>query len=240
MGPVPTEVYDIGHNRDSFATCVNYLFEKANPADDDIVFLMNNDISFQPSVIDRKCVETPNVLKTMWELQKKTKAGVVGVRLLYENTNKLQHAGVIFSNQYNKMPYHFRPGEPSDANAEKNRYFQAVTAACCLVNPVSFRRIGGMNEKFKWAFEDVDMCLRIGQQDPIVYCGEVFAYHEESASLKKNPVNKMFMGQNARYFKHKWQGKYKIDHDQYLSDPTYKEIDKVGNTKKDRTYYWPT
>jgi GT2 family glycosyltransferase len=225
MGPLPTAVYEAGHNRDSFARCVNFLFEQANPADDDIVFLMNNDISFQPSVIDHQYVKTPNVLKMMWALQKKTGAGVVGVRLLYENTNQLQHAGVIFSNRYNKMPFHFRPGEESDEKASKNRYFQAVTAALCLVKPASFKRVGGMDEKFNgWAFEDVDLCLRIGQDEKIAYCGEVFAYHEESASLKKNPVNKMFMNKSVRYFREKWSGKYEIDHEKYLSDPGYNEI----------------
>lgn len=224
MGPLPTEVYDVGHNRDSFAACVNYLFDKANPDNMDPVFLMNNDISFQPSVVDKKYVKTPNVLKTMWELQNKTRAGVVGVRLLYENTNKLQHAGVIFSKRYNNMPYHFRPGEVSDAKAEKNRYFQAVTAALCLVKVASFKGMGGMDEAYRWAFEDVDMCLQIGRKEKIAYCGEVFAYHEESASLKKNPVNKMFMGNNAKHFQDKWFGQYFIDHDNYLNDPSYKEI----------------
>ena len=225
-GPLPYELYEAGHNLDSFAVCVNDLFEKANPADDDIVFLMNNDVSF-PSRRDGKggFLSRKPVLKSMWDLQKKTGAGVVGCRLLYNDTNQLQHAGVIFSDRYNKMPFHFRPGEESDAKAEKNRYFQAVTAACCLVNPVSFRRIGGMDEKFNgWAFEDVDLCLRIGRDEKIAYCGEAFAYHEESASLKKNPVNKMFMNKSVRYFREKWSGKYEIDHDKYLNDPSYQEI----------------
>jgi GT2 family glycosyltransferase len=226
MGPLFTEIYEIGHNRDSFATCVNFLFEKANPADDDVVFLMNNDISFSPwqdtSFLpgsDRK----PTLIN-MWRLQQKTNAGVVGCRLHYNDTNQLQHAGVIFSNRYNKMPFHYRPGEECDAQAKKNRYFQAVTAALCLVKPASFKRVGGMDETFRWAFEDVDLCLQIGSKEKIAYCGQAFAYHEESASLRKNPVNKMFMGQNAKYFKEKWLGKYDIDHDKYLNDPSYQEI----------------
>jgi GT2 family glycosyltransferase len=219
IGPLETRVYKTGHNRDSFAKCVNDLFDKANPADDDLVYLINNDVSFEDWHKTNK-----STLESMWRLQQKTDAGVVGCRLLYNNTNKLQHAGVIFSNRYNKMPFHYRPGEECDAQAKKNRYFQAVTAALCLVKPSSFKRVGGMDETFKWAFEDVDLCLQIGSKEKITYCGEAFAYHEESASLKKNPVNKMFMGQNATYFKKKWLGKYKIDHDNYLNDPSYKEI----------------
>lgn len=215
-GRIGAKVYDIGHNRDSFAKGMNYLFEQANPADDDLVYLLNNDVSFTG--------KGKPVLKTMWDLQKKTKAGVVGVRLHYNGTNKLQHAGVIFSNKYNNLPFHFRPGEECDKNAKKNRYFQAVTAACCLVNPSSWRRVGGMEEKLWWCFDDVDLCLKIGKEEKIVYCGEVFAYHEESASLKKNPVNKLFMNNSVKYLKETWSGKYEIDHDKYLNNPGYDEI----------------
>ena len=48
-------------------------------------------------------------------------------------------------------------------------------------------------------------------------------FHEESASLKKNPVNKMFMSPNVKHFKSKWTGKYELDHDKYLNDSSYNE-----------------
>lgn len=211
------DIMETGHNRDSFAKGMNVLFERADPADDDLVLLLNNDVQFREHPHD-------NAVSHMHQLMNQTKAGMVGLRLLYQGTDKLQHAGVIFSDRYNKMPYHYRPGEKSDANAEKNRYFQAVTAAVCLVKASSWKRVGGMDETFKWAFEDVDLCLRIGQDEKIAYCGETFAFHEESASLKKNPVNKMFMGTNATYFKEKWLGSYEIDHDRYLKDTGYNEI----------------
>lgn len=201
------------HNRDSFAQGINYLFEKANPADDDLVLLLNNDIVFGDD----------NSLKKMVDLS--DKADVVGARLLYENTNKLQHAGVIFSEKYNKLPYHYRSGQESDKNAEKNRYFQAVTAACCLAKAGSFRDIGGMDTGFRWCFDDIDMCLSIKNNGgKIAYCGGTTIYHEESASLKKNPVNKMFLGKNVERFRKKWSGKYEIDHDLYLGNPNYNEI----------------
>lgn len=212
-------ILDVGHNRDSFAGCMNDIFSVSEQLmdgvqDDDLLLLLNNDVRFPDAT----------AISRMHKLMQKTGAGVVGLRLLYMDTDKLQHAGVIFSERYNKMPFHYRPGEKSDANAKKNRYFQAVTAAVCLVKASSWRRVGGMDETFRWAFEDVDLCLRIGQEEKIAYCGETFAYHEESASLKKNPVNQMFMGANARYFKAKWLGKYNIDHEKYLRDPSYNEI----------------
>lgn len=209
------KVYDIGHNRDSFATGCNYLVEQAEPDNDDLILLLNNDIEFFG--------DNKSLLK-MYKLMKKTGAGAVGARLLYNGTNKLQHAGVIFSERYNKLPFHYRPGKVSDAHAEKNRYFQVVTAACALVKASSFKHVGGFDNKLIWAFDDVDLFLRIGQTEKIAYCGETKIYHEESASLKKNNLNKLFMNSNVKYFKSQWNGKIKMDLEKYEKDPSYNEI----------------
>jgi len=207
------KAYPIDHNRDSFSKGINFLFEKSTPDDSDLILLLNNDVMFSDGQSLQKMID--HMVEGV---------GVVGCRLLYFNTDKLQHAGVIFSKRYGLMPYHFRHQEKSDTNAEKNRYFQAVTAACCLIKASSFKKINGMDESYKWAFEDIDMCLSIGKNEKIVYCGETKIFHEESASLKKNPVNKMFISNNVSYFKNKWSGKYAIDHELYLEDVNYNVI----------------
>jgi GT2 family glycosyltransferase len=210
---VKTTVYSINHNRDSFSQGVNYLLEKSNPADEDYILLLNNDIVFNDE----------QSLFKMFNIIQKPDVGVVGARLLYTNTNKLQHAGVIFSERYNKMPYHFRPGEVSDDHSKKNRIFQAVTAAACFVKASELKKINGLDTGFRWAFEDIDMTLQIGKNKKIIYCGETNIDHEESASLKKNPVNKLFVGPNVAHFQKKWSGKYQIDHELYLKDAFYNE-----------------
>jgi GT2 family glycosyltransferase len=212
------KTYDIGHNRHSFSAGMNFLFDKVAPADDDLILLLNNDVEFGDM----------ESLSKMIQLMSKPNAAVVGARLLYAGTNKIQFGGTIFSSKYGNLAWHYRAGEESDKAAEKNRYFQAVTAAVCLVKASSFKRVGGFDEEFMWSFEDVDLCLKIGQTEKIAYCGETKIYHEESASLKKNPVNKMFMQHNVNHFKSKWwengKPKYKIDHDLYLKDSGYNEI----------------
>lgn len=208
--------YNIGHNRDSFSQGVNFLFDHTMPEDDDLILLLNNDI---------RIANTDSILEMIRLM--KPDVGVVGCRLLYPGTNKLQHAGVIFGVRYGSMPYHFRHKEQNDKNSEKNRYFQAVTAACCLIRSGDFKKVGGFDLGFKWAFDDIDFCLSLGALGKkIVYCGKTEIYHEESASLNKNPVNKMFLAQNVAYFKKKWwkNGKpiYTLDHEFYLKDPNYK------------------
>lgn len=209
-----TKIYETGHNRDSFAKGVNYLFEQSNVGKDDYILLLNNDVTFK----------NKTSIKNMLKLFNQD-IGVVGSKLLYTGTDLLQHAGVIFGERYNKLPYHFRHKEKADSQAEKNRYFQAVTAACMLIKANLFNKINGMCEDFKWAFDDVDLCLRAGQAgQKIVYCGNVEIYHDESHSLKKNGLNKLYMNNNVKKFREKWSGKYDIDHNKYLNNPNYGAI----------------
>jgi GT2 family glycosyltransferase len=207
-------VYEIGHNRDSFSAGMNFLAKEAGIKSNDYILLLNNDVVFN---------DDHDLLK-MYDLINKTKAGVVGCRLLYKGTNQLQHAGVIFSSRYNEMPYHYRPGDQADKDSEYNRYFQAVTAACCLVRGSSWLNASGMDEGFKWAFDDIDLCLSIGKTEKIAYCGGTRICHEESATLKKNPVHLMSMQQNVKRFKDKWAGKYKLDLEKYETDKEYQKI----------------
>jgi len=212
------ELFSAGHNRDNFSQGINSLYRLSNPKSEDLVLLLNNDVVFKDSVSIEKMIN----------LHKQTKAEIVGSRLLFKNTNKLQHAGVIFSNRYNSLPYHFRPGEESDKHSEKNRWFQVVTAACMLTTPSAFERVGGLDSNYSWAFDDVAYCLKVTQTSKIhkkvAYCGETDIYHEESASLKKNPVNKLYMNKNVGQFRKDWTGKYEIDHDKYLTNNNYNLI----------------
>lgn len=209
------KLLDTGHNRDNFAAGVNKLCSISNAKQDDIYLFLNNDVEFVDNVS----------IKNMFELTKSPNAGVVGSRLLYNNTNMLQHAGTIFSYKYGSLAYHFRHKEQSDKNAEKNRYFQCVTAACCMVKVGDLNKIGGMDENYHWSFCDVDMNLSIralGKRN--IYCGQTKIYHEESATLNKLKQNQLFLQHNVSHFKTKWSGKYQIDHQLYLDDPNYNVI----------------
>lgn len=205
------ESYSISHNRDNFSKGVNYLFEKANPKDDDLILLLNNDIVFNDttSLLNMINLMTPDV-------------GVVGAKLLYPGTNKLQHAGVIFSERYGSMPYHYKHGELDVG--EKNRYFQAVTGACCLIRASDFKDAGWMPEEMNWSFDDILLNLKIGQTKKIAYCSNVNISHEESFSLNKNPLNKLFLNKNVENFKKLSAGLFHLDHKFYLEDNSYNEI----------------
>ena len=108
------------NNRQNFAEGMNYILNQTAAKDDDLVLLLNNDVVIQDTQSIRAMIDcmTPQV-------------GVVGCRLMFNDTNLIQHAGVYFPTHKGGMPWHFRAGEKLDDNARKNRYFQAVTGAVC-------------------------------------------------------------------------------------------------------------
>jgi GT2 family glycosyltransferase len=205
-------------NAQNFAEGMNYLFNLAAPNDNDYVLLLNNDVEFG---------DKTSVKRMMGAL--KDDIAVVGAKLLFTGTNKLQHAGVVFNSH--QLPIHFRRYELDDANSSKDRLFQAVTGAVMLVKASDYKAIcqdnasgvKGLCEKLIWCFDDIDACLSIvkNTKKKILYCGDTKIFHEESASLKKNPVNKLYMQHNVSFFLNKWRKTYVPDLDRYTLDPKY-------------------
>jgi hypothetical protein len=208
------EIISYKDNLQNFSQGCNYIFNIANPKPNDLILLLNNDIIFNDK----------NSIKKMISLLKED-VGIVGAKLLFNNTKKIQHAGVVFHNKH-KLPHHFRINEMDDLNSSKNRYFQAVTGACLLTKAEYYALSDKMDEKYHWAFEDIDLCLKINKflNKKIIYCGDTNIFHEESATLKKNPVKNLFMQHNINYFFNKWTARYIVDHDTYLNNKNYNLI----------------
>jgi GT2 family glycosyltransferase len=128
------------------------------------------------------------------------------------------------------MPIHYRSVEKSDIQAEKNRLFQVVTGAVLLTKAEYFRNVctnkdgvRGLDQGFRWAFDDVDLCLSVkyNMEKNIVYCGKTNISHDESTTLKKNPVNKLFLTHNVARLTQKWGSRYMLDRNSYLADPKH-------------------
>jgi len=207
------------NNVQNFSQGMNFIFNESKPNDNDLTMLLNNDVVFG---------DTSSINK-MIGLMNNSDVGMVGARLLFTGTDKLQHAGVVFNPRIG-MPMHFRANEKSDDAAEKNRVFQVVTGAVALTRADLYKNAFknksgtcGMDESYHWAFDDVDLCLAINvdMKKKVIYCGGTKIFHEESATLKKNPANKLFMSHNVLYFKKKWDGRYNVDQAAYSNDPKY-------------------
>lgn len=64
--------------------------------------------------------------------------------------------------------------------------YSAVTAACLMIEKQIYEEVGGFEEQLAVAFNDVDLCLRVGKAGYlVVYDPWVEAYHHESKSRGK-------------------------------------------------------
>ena len=113
--------------------------------------------------------------------------GTVGALLLYENRT-VQHAGVVLG--IRGTADHIMRGFPSDGDGYAGslacaREVSAVTAACSMMRKSLFREIGGFNEHFFTAYQDVDLCLRLRDRGlRIIYTPQAVVLHHEWASRK--------------------------------------------------------
>lgn len=135
--------------------------------------------------------------------------GAVGARLYYED-DTIQHAGVIVG--FGGIAGHAFIGFPRGENGYFSRIIcaqdmSAVTAACMIVKRSVFDEIGGLDESFKVAFNDIDFCMKIRENGYlIVYNPYAELYHYESKSRgledTKEKIER-FNGEIAR-FAQKW------------------------------------
>lgn len=112
--------------------------------------------------------------------------GIVGAKLFYPNLTT-QHGGVIMGlSGLVEHANRFLPrGEPGYAwRAELDQELSAVTGACLLVRREVFEKVGGLDEGFPTAFNDIDFCLRVRESGSgIVFAASVEMIHHETLTF---------------------------------------------------------
>ncbi len=152
-------------------------------------------------------------------------AGAVGAKLLYPDSHKLQHAGVI---GLKTGPCHGLQGADDRAvhYFGKNRVtwnYSAVTGACLLVSARKFREAGAFDEAIPVAYNDVDLCLRLyekGYYNSVR--NDVILYHYESLSRGEDNEDRLRNERELLYAKHPW---YKEKDPFYSSNLTEDAVD---------------
>lgn len=127
----------------------------------------------------------PDWLSVMVSRGAKDYVGAVGVKLLYPESDRIQHVGVT--------NIHLGPAHKLQFDSDREIYYHgvnryawnvsAVTGACLLVRKKIFEEIGGFEEELQVAFNDVELCfhlLRSGYKN--VCCNQTWLYHHESLS----------------------------------------------------------
>lgn len=111
--------------------------------------------------------------------------GAVGAKLLYPDTDKIQHVGVV---NLKVGPAHMFMGTDDSKNCTfgRNRMnydVLAVTGACLMVRKDKYDHVGGFDEELVVGYNDVDFCFQLYEEGFYnVVDNSLVLYHYESAS----------------------------------------------------------
>lgn len=148
----------------------------------DYLLLLNNDTE----IINADC------LAEMVHYCMREDVGIVGARLYYAD-DTIQHAGAVIG--FGGMAGHTFIG--------KSRYdigyfgrivcaqdYSAVTAACLMTKRSVYEAVGGLDEKYQVAFNDIDYCLKVRKFGKLVVYNpyaELYHYESKSRGLEDTP-----------------------------------------------------
>ena len=140
-----------------------------------------------------------NWIEELLQHAQRSDIGAVGCKLLYPD-NTIQHAGVKMNlgGIANSVSYRL-PDEVSQPYPYLNtkdiiHNSDAITGACLMVSKNKFSHISGFNPKFKIAYNDIDLCLKLkakGYRN--LYTPFAKLFHYESISISENRNQKLFL-----------------------------------------------
>lgn len=165
----------------------------------DVLVFLNNDTE----------VVEPGWLSEMLAHAVRPEIGVVGCRLLYGN-GLIQHAGVIvgLGGAAGHWFRYLEAGQGGYAGrALLTQNLSALTGACIAMRRTVFEAVGGFDPEFAVAYNDVDLCLRVGAEGyRNVYTPHAVLLHHESISRGRDdsPEKKRIFSREYARFRHRW------------------------------------
>jgi GT2 family glycosyltransferase len=156
------------------------------------------------------------------EIEADEDVAAAGAKLLFAN-DLIQHAGVVIGQD--RWPHHLYAGFPADHPAvNRRRDVPAVTAACMLIRRADFDALGGFDVAYLNGYEDVDLCLRLGERGRrIRYCPGSIVYHLESVTRWPEGVPHEVEGP-SRVFAERWHHRIVPNDVQYYLDDGLLEV----------------
>ncbi|WP_242622698.1 glycosyltransferase family 2 protein [Lachnoclostridium sp. Marseille-P6806] len=197
-----------------------YLYEKAefnfsrmcnlgaSRANGELLLFLNDDIE----------IRKPGWLSYLSEKAKLPYVGAVGMKLLYPNSDIIQHAGVVNLRvgPVHKLQYENNAEEIYFGFNKGVRNVMAVTGACLMVRAELFHEVGGFDEdRFAVAFNDIDLCYRIYEKGYYnVVRNNMYLYHHESLSRgddRKDRVKSLRLSKELETLLRAHPGLYGVD-----------------------------
>jgi len=149
----------------------------AAQANGEYLLLLNNDTE----------VITLNWLEELLMYAERDDVGAVGAKLYYPDKT-IQHAGIILGLGAHRTAGHghYKVNYENLGYMGRLCYAQnvsAVTGACLLVKKSRYEEVGGLDEDFRIALNDVDFCLKLREKGYLnIWTPFCELYHYESAT----------------------------------------------------------
>lgn len=165
------------------------------------LLLLNNDMK----IITREWME-----ELLMYAQRPDVAAVGGK--LYYADNSIQHAGIVIGLGAHRAAghTHYKDDKMHLGYMGRLCYAQdvtAVTGACLLVERKQYEEVGGLDETFSVAFNDVDFCLKLrkaGYLNVFTPFCELFHYESKTRGMEEGEKLRRFQNEVA-LFQKKWR-----------------------------------
>lgn len=165
------------------------------------LLLLNNDTE----------VITPDWMEELLMYAMRKDVGVVGAKLYYPDKT-IQHAGIVIGLGAHRTAghTHYRIPEANVGYMGRLCYAQdvtAVTGACMMVSKALYEELGGLDEGFTVALNDVDFCLRVREKgflNIFTPFAELYHYESKSRGSDKKDERALRYQQESDRFRVKW------------------------------------
>ena len=165
------------------------------------LLLLNNDTE----------VINPDWMEELLMYAMRKDVGVVGAKLYYPDKT-IQHAGIVIGLGAHRTAghTHYRIPEANVGYMGRLCYAQdvtAVTGACMMVSKALYEELGGLDESFTVALNDVDFCLRVrekGLLNIFTPFSELYHYESKSRGSDKKDERALRYQQESDRFRVKW------------------------------------
>ena len=186
-------VWDSGFN---YSAINNFAVKQANG---EYILLLNNDIE----------VITPDWLEQMLMFAGRKDVGAVGSKLYYAD-DTIQHAGVIVglggvAGHSHKGYARENPGYMARASIAQN--LSACTAACLMIRKDVYDEVGGLEEGYAVAFNDIDFCMKIRAAGYLIVFtpfAEFYHYESKSRGDEDTPEKRARFNSEVFRFQERW------------------------------------
>jgi O-antigen biosynthesis protein len=180
----------------NYSTINNFAAEQCKG---DILVFLNNDTE----------IITPDWLQRMLEYAQRRDVGAVGAKLYYPD-DTIQHAGVIIG-MGGIAGHIYRLTDRNSlgrfAGAVLPRNYSAITGACLMIRRNVFNEIHGFDTNYQLAFGDIDLCMRIRQNNYLIVLtpyAELYHYESKTRGLEDTEEKVKRFTRETDYFRYKW------------------------------------